>query len=506
MIVERNPPVSREELNETQLQMLKSCDIPGLLPLETEECDGLLSLRYSLSGTRMLSEAMRTSNWSMTDMMGALCRLAEALEECRLYLLDADRIRLHDEFIFVGEDWQDLRFTYIPIDMPTLHRADDLERLIIRWMMKVKELDGQVMQNVLRLVAAAGFTPIVLSRYARQYLAGSVSGVKLIPSNPPATPLSAMPAEPAQATAKPSRSWDILRPASGDLHSISEMLGDVPEARGNGSHAREIAQTNSNSDDDSININRWRIVVVCIGFFLVAIVWRFIYLNEPSEQRILFCLCLTLVAGAGVLFLWNGKPHWSKKGYRTDVYNNAQRYERVINPERDCEGNDSDRWQFPRFPMSFSPQSTETPAVVSYLHSPEVDHKHNAVAETSWISAPNDQTALLDHNQNPRVEDYYLVWETKDAGERISLLGNSLVIGRSIEVAQHVDETMGISRAHAELVRVAEHWKVKDLGSRNGSRLNDKPMAPYELYVLHTGDCLTLANSQYRFQQKSPSG
>lgn len=75
------------------------------------------------------------------------------------------------------------------------------------------------------------------------------------------------------------------------------------------------------------------------------------------------------------------------------------------------------------------------------------------------------------------------------------------MIGRSAEAAQHIDETMGISRAHVELVKVSEQWKVKDLGSRNGSRLNDKPMAPYELYSLQIGDCLTLANSQYRFQQ-----
>lgn len=80
MIVERDPPLTREDLNDTQIHMLKQCDIPGLLTLETEECDGFVSLRYCFSGTRMLTETMRTSTWSMTDMMGALCRLAEVLE------------------------------------------------------------------------------------------------------------------------------------------------------------------------------------------------------------------------------------------------------------------------------------------------------------------------------------------------------------------------------------------------------------------------------------------
>ncbi|WP_256760705.1 DUF6382 domain-containing protein [Cohnella sp. WQ 127256] len=508
LILERNPPLSHEELNETQFHMIKQCEIPGLLALETEEYDGQVSLRYALSGTRMLSEVMRTSTWSMTDMMGALCRLAEVLEECRLYLLDADRIRLQDEFIFVGDEWHDLKFIYLPIDMPTLHRADDLERLIIRWMMKVKEPEGQILQNVLKLVSAADFMPISLSRYARQYLAGTYNDVRVASRNIVAPSIPIRIADEVKPTvAKSSRSWDFLHPVSGDLHPVSEMWGDLPELRGDKSYAKGIHEEQANEVGASFDVNRWRIIILCVTVFLVAVVWKVLYLAELSKQKLLLCLCVTLILGSGVLILWNGMPNWMKRRRLPSIQPTSSEIDKSFQMDRNDNGTAPGQWAVPRFPSLPTESPPSTPSqyamedkLISYgmpgeLGSPQV------ATETTWISTSNDQTAYLDHKQAPKAEAYCLVWKTKDAGYRIPLRGNSLVIGRSAEAAQHVDETMGISRAHVEFVRVSEQWKIKDLGSRNGSRLNDKPMAPYELYTLNTGDCLTIANSQYCFQQ-----
>ncbi|WP_239614775.1 DUF6382 domain-containing protein [Cohnella mopanensis] len=519
MILERNPPLIRDELNETQLSMLKQCDIPGLLSLETEECDGQISLRYALSGKRMLTEALRTSTWSMAEMLVALCRLAEVLEECRLYLLDADRVRLLDEFIFIGEEWHDLKLTYLPIDMPTLYRADDLERLIIRWMMKVKEPDGHALQSILRLVASSGFTPIVLIRYIRQYLARSQGADELKPgissvsaAARPEVPLNSI--KPSHT--KSPHSWDLLHPISGDLHPVSEIWGDGPESKLGGFFSAMGNRMEPAQEDRVMDIGRWRIVVVCVSLFLVAVAWRFIYLNQPSHQKLLACLCLTLILTAGIFYLWNGMPNRFKKTQKGAVQPSSREIDdsfKSAKADNDWDNQPHHR-AIPRFPninsnvnkdeygnANSSLQSFErfnSPSDRSVKESANQENPY--LAETSWISTPNDQTAYLNHKQISPQEKYCLIWKTKEAGYRIPLQGKSMVIGRSSEAAQHVDETMGISRAHVEFVREAEQWKVKDLGSRNGSRLNDKPMAPYELYPLQIGDCLTLANSQYCFQ------
>ncbi|QJD87408.1 DUF6382 domain-containing protein [Cohnella herbarum] len=507
MIVERDPPLTREDLNDTQIHMLKQCDIPGLLTLETEECDGRVSLRYSFSGTRMLSEAMRTSTWSMADMMGALCRLAEVLEECRLYLLDADRIRLLDEFIFVGDEWYDLKFTYLPIDMPTLHRADDLERLIIRWMMRVKEPDGQALQNILRLVGSPGFMPIVLSRYARQYLAGSPGGEAAADrGHSPVRPLPELHVmEPKPATTKPSRSWDFLNPVSGDLHPVSEMWGDAPNALPKSFPSSKMRANEPDTGSDVMDIGRWRIVIGCVSVFVVALSWRFIYLSQPNQQKLLACLCLSLIVCSLVIFLWNGIPDRLRFTNRRPelVQPSGPEIEKSFKfAQAEEEREVQQQGAIPRFP---SPHLPSTIASRDSLTDPfmlDVNKDPAYIADTTWMSASNDQTAYLNSKQTSNIEIFYLIWKTKDSGIRIPLQGNSFVIGRSAEAAQHIDESIGISRAHVEFLKVSDQWKVKDLGSRNGSRLNDKPMAPYELYSLQVGDCLTIANSQYRFQQE----
>lgn len=513
MIIERDPPLSREELNEIQLHMLKQCEIPGLLPMETEEYDGRVSLRYSLTGTRMLTEATRTTNWSMSDMIGALCRLADVLEECRLYLLDADRVRLQEEYIFVGEDWHDLSFTYLPIDMPTLHRADDLERLVIKWMMKVQEPDGYVVQNVLRLVASTGFTPIALSRYCKQYLAGVAKGEGERRNQSQALPPSDMTdanmpiPDRRPNTAKPSRSWELLQPISGELHSVSEMWGDVAEpALGIMKRASTDGGPNSADDhrEENLDIGRWRIIVVCLTLFLNALIWRFIYLSQPTEQKLLLCLCLTVVSGAGGLLLWKGKPRWMNKRERERETSNKTKMEgNAFESSWRESGMEFEERAIPRFPAPelrgsmLSDMPNPIPANDFYLQ----EDRNPAIAATSWLPSVNDRTSLLEHTPKSEADPCFLVWSTKDNGFIIPLQGKSLVIGRSADAAQHVDDTIGISRAHVELLKVSEQWKVKDLGSRNGTRLNDKPMAPYELYALQAGDCLKLANSQYRFQQ-----
>ncbi|RIE00896.1 hypothetical protein D3H35_25315 [Cohnella faecalis] len=68
-------------------------------------------MRYALAGTRMLSQALRASKWSMTEMLGCVCRLAEILEDSRHYALDF--LFFCRTIFFVGDDWLDLRLVYL---------------------------------------------------------------------------------------------------------------------------------------------------------------------------------------------------------------------------------------------------------------------------------------------------------------------------------------------------------------------------------------------------------
>ncbi|KIL35890.1 hypothetical protein SD71_10915 [Cohnella kolymensis] len=515
MIIESDPPLSRYSINEIQFQMLSSCAIPGLLPIEMADLNGCISLRYRLSGTRMLTECMRTANWSMADMMKAVCRVAEVLEECRLYLLDSCRIKLEDEFIFAGSDWQDLHFTYIPLCNPVLDKQDDLERLVIRWMMRVTDPDGGVMQNVYRLVTSKDFVPSSLRTFARQYLAnviaasdsplyGSDGNRKRPGSQPAAGSVNLIydrDESSGELPAKKGNSWGLFQPSPGDLHSVSQMLGDDSAPWLN------VGGNSPKPEDDAeiaapkMEIGRWRTIIVCTSLLVSAAAWRYFYFNEPGQQRLLFCMFIMLTAGAGLIYLWIGLPLWGNRNHAAgqrklaDVSGSWE----DLSAEQEAERNG-----MPRFPVQSSPYME--PGTVIPSPEPAMTARNNSYAsDTTWLSEPEDRTGLLTANDSMRPTDCYLVCENGDDGKRIALVGQSMVIGRSDEAAQHVDTASGISRAHLEILNISNRWKVKDLGSRNGSSLNDQPMAPYELYPLQPGDRLVLANSRYRFEQSSTS-
>ncbi|MFC5401509.1 DUF6382 domain-containing protein [Cohnella soli] len=523
MIVERDPPIAREELNDMQMQMIKRCDIPGLLPLETEEQDGKLSLRYGLAGSRMLSESLRISHWTMEDLMTALCALGETLESCRNHMLDAEKVRLLDEFIFVGEYWSDLRFTYVPLDMPTELRADDMEKLIVRWMMRVEEPDGRAMQALLRLAASPGFMPLALCRYARNYLAGGVEPQAFSTALPDerkkgwsreqGDSKQEMNVRNALDPMEKSRSWDLLQPDSDAMKPAYELWGDGDDMSGDDA----ISTSGDRALEGEMEAGRWRTMIVCAAAVIIACVWRFAYKGQ-SDTGLIVCTGLTLAAIAIVIFCWNGAQSPIMKRFlrrpRSDhmdfgAENRAPSRESAHEGYADEDSNMDAPLSDSRFPSMRNERergNLGTGVPQNLFNRESVSERHRELAEpsaTEWLPKDDLRTELL-RGRTPDVKTestYCLIWLTSQPLRRIPLSGLSVVIGRSADAADHVDETNGVSRAHVELARENNTWKAKDLGSRNGSKLNDKPMTPYEWYKLQDGDHLNLAGSEYRFDR-----
>jgi hypothetical protein len=83
----------------------------------------------------------------------------------------------------------------------------------------------------------------------------------------------------------------------------------------------------------------------------------------------------------------------------------------------------------------------------------------------------------------------------EDSGEVISLRGEVTTVGRGRGVDIHLDDP-SVSRLHAELVRRGPYVYVVDLGlSRNGTRVNGRPVARR---VLDDGDVLSFGAARCR--------
>jgi serine phosphatase RsbU (regulator of sigma subunit)/pSer/pThr/pTyr-binding forkhead associated (FHA) protein len=88
-------------------------------------------------------------------------------------------------------------------------------------------------------------------------------------------------------------------------------------------------------------------------------------------------------------------------------------------------------------------------------------------------------------------------------GARFELDGEQVVLGRSAECEIPI-ETPAVSRRHAAILRDGDNYFVEDLKSRNGTLLNDRPVA--EKTPLNDGDRLVVCDQEFRFHTGRGTG
>jgi|GEM_PF-257414 len=87
-------------------------------------------------------------------------------------------------------------------------------------------------------------------------------------------------------------------------------------------------------------------------------------------------------------------------------------------------------------------------------------------------------------------------------GQTIPLLLDELTIGRATANAtwEIILQDPSVSRPHARLVKRDNIWHVIDLGSSNGTMLNNQPLVMQEMYTLKDGDIITFGATTTLFR------
>lgn len=76
------------------------------------------------------------------------------------------------------------------------------------------------------------------------------------------------------------------------------------------------------------------------------------------------------------------------------------------------------------------------------------------------------------------------------------------VLGRDPRAELHVDQDAAISRRHLRVEFRDGRFVVEDLGSLNGSRVNDRPLQPGKPVALRDGDVLAAGASRFPFRTR----
>lgn len=86
----------------------------------------------------------------------------------------------------------------------------------------------------------------------------------------------------------------------------------------------------------------------------------------------------------------------------------------------------------------------------------------------------------------------------RQTGETFDVAAPSAIIGRERASAQVVLRDPNVSRNHAELVFDGRTWSIHDLGSTNGTQVNNLMV---DASVLHDGDIITVALTNLEFRE-----
>ncbi|MGD2207635.1 MAG: FHA domain-containing protein, partial [Anaerolineae bacterium] len=80
------------------------------------------------------------------------------------------------------------------------------------------------------------------------------------------------------------------------------------------------------------------------------------------------------------------------------------------------------------------------------------------------------------------------------AGRVIPLTASEVVIGRG-EASDFVLAEHGVSRRHARLRQTPQGWTLTDLGSTNGTFVNERQLGGHQSYLLRPGDRIRMGSA-----------
>lgn len=110
------------------------------------------------------------------------------------------------------------------------------------------------------------------------------------------------------------------------------------------------------------------------------------------------------------------------------------------------------------------------------------------------------QAAKAKPSRRPRgAPTHVAITEGANAGETISLDLAPLLIGRGSDAAIRLDDDY-VSTRHARIASSGDQWFVEDLGSTNGTYLNEELLSGPQ--PLHQGDRVRIGDSEFTYAER----
>ena len=120
----------------------------------------------------------------------------------------------------------------------------------------------------------------------------------------------------------------------------------------------------------------------------------------------------------------------------------------------------------------------------------------NDTSDSDHVRAKTVVTSISRISERPTGKEACLVViYGSELGKKYNLNATSLVIGRSSKCDIQIDQE-SVSRNHSKIINTGKSILMRDLGSTNGTYVNDEPI---DEYVLRDGDLIKIGRTIFKF-------
>lgn len=553
MVIERSDGMRREELDSLQLNMLLANTPTNLIPLRLQEVNEEAILLYNISSLKMLSYSLRGGAFTEQDAFELLSGIVQALEQAANYMLHVERFVLHEQFIFIGNGWRDASLIYLPMHVPQAPALRVQMKQLLAVMLQ--HLAGERTNRLSELARQCDQENWSLSLF-KQQLQQFASGMNETHSQPRTGSqiISKMQQEiqphsqlqqqsqsqnggnntfpqyqqtPSPKSEVSSSAGKLKSPVQSKTSTTPDQPKKEKPAWGLGT---QVNKSQKKQTEDEATSNKNLLVIGLVASLLgCAFAWSQ-YITLMTESWMYIALGLTLVLAAFLLvYLPRGLKDWSisrnKKMNKPKfvLEDEGSEYDvaipeiaaAVVKPVSNIR--DSAHTSLADPPVSgaqTTAQSTFQPTVPSstQYEKKQLDYYSDLPQHTTLLSREDSQaTVYLGKNALGKAEVSLPIdqavpkpfLETVRQGTtiQIPIHGDPFIIGRGNEAHVKTESSIGVSRMHAEITQKDGNYIIRDLGSKNGTSLNQTQLVAYESYPLAEGDCIEVLTNTYLFKK-----
>ncbi|MGG0821657.1 DUF6382 domain-containing protein [Paenibacillus turicensis] len=502
MVLSTENGIISSDVNHVERQMLSS-SISGLLPIHIDEINFKVSFQYVITGKKMLSQCLKSDKLNLSQLYSLLLQIITILEDSKNYMLTHDNYILEEDYIFVEGSLScaALYLTYVPLNFskeikkpqqPIQHK---FLSLVTSLLLHVQNMEGNGVQQLLALCKDDIFS----FQQCKKLL------LTLLTDDSPQSHQRQDPHSSKQHHSyEASQSHQPLQGefidqqspfkfSSSDPAQNQNVVAPVDSPLFNQQDQRQIQRSvplTSIDEEDSQSL-RIKPMYILLGVVIVdALWWRFVYLNHQGKVNLYISIGVTILLGVAYWILTSKNDFFSKKE------NEFEQQWRWNNNSNGSSEEQSYLGLVNEVKLNNNPTTLNDKKP---LDNNSVENGNMKKSNPSNLPIQSPPTVLLQHGSNSTqkyLERYGIEGGTP---EKILIDRRHFIIGRDSKLAQYIEQVSGVSRAHVELNLTSDQCTLKDLGSKNGTKLNSEWIAPYKEYPIQVGERFVIAGVTFKY-------